>query len=345
MLRRLSPAPAGRRGQRARALRPTTSSRRPLALLGAVALALATIALPSAALADDLDQNLSSDEPIADDTRAIESGHVDIGPRYVDGEWTVMIHDDTARTDPSTPSVWRHAEKTVLRVVDAAEQRVPDDPAYEFLGAKAGSEVLIVPQTQNPQVVWVGWNTQDPEAMQRMDRGATFTLLGLDGPGTLVTYLQSGNFTEPTVLWDSRSTKKQQPVWVDVNTHTHANWVFSEPGVYLATFRVSADLIDGSTVDDVRTLRFAVGSATSVDAALAATPTITAANAPAVDDDATGDDASAAAETDGAARVAADTSSVLTVVGVIVGGGLLLIAVVVIVVARSSRAKRRAEQP
>ncbi|TPW77770.1 choice-of-anchor M domain-containing protein [Schumannella soli] len=323
--------------------------RRPLALLGGATLALATIAVPSAALADDLDQNLASDEPIAADTRTIESGHVDIGPRFVDGRWTVMIHDDTARTDPSTPSVWRHSEKTVLRVVDAAQQRVPDDPAYDFLGSKPGSAVLIVPQTQNPQVIWVGWNTQDPQAMQQMDRGATFTLLGVDGPGSLVTYLQSGNFTEPTVLWDSRSTKQQQPVWVDVNTHTHANWVFSEPGVYLATFRVSADLVDGSTVDDVRTLRFAVGSATSVDAALAAQPSITAANAPAVEggsgSSSSGSSASSRSQADAEARVAADTRSVVALVGVVVGGGILLIAVVVIAVARSSRAKRRAEQP
>jgi surface-anchored protein len=59
-------------------------------------------------------------------------------------------------------------------------------------------------------------------------------------------------------------------VWVDVNTHTHANWVFTEPGVYLLRLLVTADLVDGSSVSDTQLIRLAVGTATDPADAFAA---------------------------------------------------------------------------
>jgi hypothetical protein len=44
-------------------------------------------------------------------------------------------------------------------VLDQAQLSVPDDPAYAFVGADPGTTVGVVPQTQNPEVVWLGWNT------------------------------------------------------------------------------------------------------------------------------------------------------------------------------------------
>lgn len=194
----------------------------------------------------------------------LETGHVDIGPRYGDKRWTVQIHDDTA-----VPSVWRQASDTVLRVRDAAVERVPDDPAYAFLGRPAGSAVHVVPQTQNRDVVWIGWNTQDPDVMAAVPRGVTMNLLGVQGPGDVIVYLQSGNLGAPQVLW--RSTKPYpQPLWVETNTHTHANWVFPAPGVYLLAIEIVAELADGQKVAAREVLRFAVGDGTSVDEAFGA---------------------------------------------------------------------------
>jgi len=166
--------------------------------------------------------------------------------------------------------VWRQPDKTVLQVVDAAQLTVPDSDTYSFVGADPGSKVWVVPQTQSPDVVWAGWNTQEPTVMSKLDRGATFSVDGVQGPGVLTVSLQSGDFGAPQVLWDSRKTGSQQ-VFVDTNTHTHANWIFTKPGVYLVEMTAAATLIDGSTVTDTEYLRFAVGSATSTDDALAAT--------------------------------------------------------------------------
>lgn len=67
------------------------------------------------------------------------------------------------------------------------------------------------------------------------------------------------------MLWSSTKSEPQK-LWVEKNTHTHANWVFTAPGEYLLKVTASAELSDGSTVTDTRYLKFAVGDSASADA-------------------------------------------------------------------------------
>ncbi|HWL41752.1 MAG TPA: choice-of-anchor M domain-containing protein, partial [Ilumatobacter sp.] len=166
-----------------------------------LAAALVTAAAPATAAAqappttdpgDPLAQTIDADQQIATGPAELSSGHVDIGPRLAGDDWALMVHDDSV-----IPSVWRSLDDAVIQVTDDALQTVPDDPTYGFLGVDPGTEVHVVPQVQRPGVVWVGWNTQDPEVLARIDRGATLTLLGVQGPGALTMYLQAGNLTEP----------------------------------------------------------------------------------------------------------------------------------------------------
>lgn len=301
--------------------------RRVLALPGAL-LATTVLLAPATALAqppsDDLDQTIEADQPVATDRAVLDQGHVDLGPRYVDGEWTLMVHDDSA-----DPSVWRSLDRSVFQVSDKALLPVPEDPAYSFAG-EPGTRVYVVPQVQNPDVAWIGWNTQDPEVMATIDGGVTLTLIGVDGPGELFGYLQAGNFGAADVLWDSTKDDRQD-IWVDVNTHTHANWIFTEPGVYLVQVEIAADLVDGGTVSDTATLRFAIGDTTDAEPAFAATTAGTPNSAPA---DASGD-AGAAAE-DG---VGSGPSLAVLVIGAV---ALVLVVGLVVVVVRGRAAKRRA---
>ncbi|HWB35460.1 MAG TPA: choice-of-anchor M domain-containing protein [Rugosimonospora sp.] len=311
-------------------------------------LAPTTAAADEAAPDPNLQQTLAPDQPIAHGQHVIETGHVDMGPKYDGDAFHFLIHDDAHRADASATSVWRYPDETVLRVVDAAELTVPDDATYSFVGADPGATVWVVPQTQNPEVVWVGWNTQDPDVMATLDRGATFALTGAQGPGVMTVYLQSGDFGAPQVLWDSR-VSDPQPVWVDVNTHTHANWVFTAPGVYLVRMQVSADLIDGSSVSDSQLIRFAVGSATSTDEALATAwtgPADTGAPSASPTGAATageGDEAGGAPVASGGAPAQADGSGSLVtwLIVAIAVVAAAMIAGFTIVIVRGNRAKRR----
>ncbi|WP_372444004.1 choice-of-anchor M domain-containing protein [Micromonospora antibiotica] len=273
-----------------------------------------------------LRQTIAADQPLATGRAELAAGHVDLGPRYVDKQWTLLIHDGS-----QARPVWRDPDEVLLRVSDAALQTVPDDPAYAFLNVDAGKRVYVVPQTQNQSVVWLGWNTQDPRVMQTIDRGVTLTLLGVRGPGSLTTYLQSGNFAAPQPLWRSADATAQ-PFWAEVNTHTHANWVFTAPGVYLVAVQASAALINGETVSATRTLRFAVGDTTRADEAFAATADLptAAGQAPAGEQRATDD---------------GPTGPSTTLLLITLGGAAVLLAVgLVLLLLRGRGVKRRAEQ-
>lgn len=231
-----------------------------------------TAASAAPAPSDDpaLQQTVAADEEIGHGPTEITQGHVDMGPKMVDGQFSVLVRDDSV-----SPPVWRDPNEVVLRVSDAAKTTLPEGDRYSFLGATAGTEMYVVPQTQNQDVVWLGWNTQDPEITQLLDRGVTMTYRGHTGPGTFHLFLESGTFdVPPEVLWDSTAAASQE-FWVDVNTHTHANWVFSEPGIHLVDVTVKGKTVNGDEVSADTVLRFAVGTAVTTEEALAATSNAT----------------------------------------------------------------------
>lgn len=248
-------------------MRPCHTRLRPrrLAALLAAVLGSGTAGAAPTPPPDDpaLAQSVAPDEAAASGPAVIDVGHVDVGPRVVDGQWQVMARDDSGPAP-----VWRDPAQTVLHVTDAALMDAPTDPAYDFMGGRAGERWYVVPQTQNPDVVWLGWNTQDPGVTRTVQRGATMSIGPVSGPGRAWMFLQNGTFGKPLPLMDSQ-TGAPQDVWVDVNTHVHANWVFSAPGTYLARLTFSADTLDGRHVSATTVLRFAVGSATSTQDALA----------------------------------------------------------------------------
>lgn len=241
-------------------------------LLGALGLAAAgplALAGPAPARAETeppsdpkLQQTVSESEEIRHGEKVvIDAGHVDIGPRLVNDEWIVAARDDTA-----APPVWRSLDDVVLQVHDAGALDLPDDPAYSFTGADAGQKVWSVPQTEIPGVVWVGWNTQDPPVVQTATRGVTLRVHSIQGPGKMSLFLQPGNFEPPQVLVDPKVSQPQD-IFVEPNTHTHANWVFTAPGVYLVDLEVRAETPEGKTYSSSVTVRYSVGDQTDPEVA------------------------------------------------------------------------------
>lgn len=248
--------------------------------LASLVFAATLLATPCTAHADEdeelgsddpaLQQRVDSDEELATGQVSIDAGHVDLGPRYVDGEWTLLARDDTARLEGGKAK-WRQPEDVVFKVTDTAKLTLPEGDEYAFTGAEAGSQVWTVPQTEVTGVVWLGWNTQDPEVVQTVERGVTLRFLEaqhLDGDGKMTVFLQPGNFAPPQVLHDATAASE---AWVELNTHTHANWVFTEPGTYLVRIAVDAEGIDGTTRTDDAMLRFSVGDAADEAEAASAT--------------------------------------------------------------------------
>lgn len=291
----------------------------------------------------DLAQSVAAHEEWSNEASEISVGHVDLGPRLIDGQWRAGL-----RHDAESGAVWRDPNQTVLRVSDAAVMTAPDSADYPFLADVAGKPVYVVPQTQNPGVVWLGWNTQDPAVTATIDRGLTMRVGPVSGPGRAWLFLQSGTFGKPLLLADSGAAPGD--VWIDSGTHVHANWAFSAPGTYTATVTFLGTTTAGEAVSASTTLRFAVGDAASASEALAMA-------APAAADAAS---AGASASSSGAAPAAsgaADSASSSSASGVSSGGlpdwaflaiiavaaaSLLVIGALVVARSRRSRAEQAA---
>ncbi|MDU5164724.1 MAG: choice-of-anchor M domain-containing protein [Actinomyces sp.] len=289
----------------------------------------------------DLAQSVAAHEEWSNEASEISVGHVDLGPRLIDGQWRAGL-----RHDAETGAVWRDPNQTVLRVNDAAIMTAPDSADYPFLADVAGKPVYVVPQTQNPGVVWLGWNTQDPAVTATIDRGLTMRVGPVSGPGRAWLFLQSGTFGKPLLLADSGAAPGD--VWIDSGTHVHANWAFSAPGTYTATVTFLGTTTAGEAVSASTTLRFAVGDAASASEALAmAAP----AAADATSAGASASSSGAAPAASGAAAPASSSSASGAASGglpdwaflaIIAVAAVSLLVIGALVVARSRRS--RAEQ-
>lgn len=225
----------------------------------------------------ELVQTIEADEAYSAEPAIINSGHIDFGPVYHAGKMQVLLRDDSAARP-----IWRDPGQTVLTVPDTLQQQMPADTAYNFIKAALGSAVWILPQAQALNTVWAGWNSQHPGLIENISRGLTMRLLEVKGPGNLAIYLQDGNFAQPRQLFISG--EKQQEIWLELNTHTHANWVFTKPGAYYVTFEFAGTDTAGITQQAQATLLFAVSDETDPQTVLteyaqiaAATQTTTAA--------------------------------------------------------------------
>ena len=291
----------------------------------------------------DLAQSVAAHEEWSNEASEISVGHVDLGPRLIDGQWRAGL-----RHDAETGAVWRDPNQTVLRVNDAAIMTAPDSADYPFLADVAGKPVYVVPQTQNPGVVWLGWNTQDPAVTATIDRGLTMRVGPVSGPGRAWLFLQSGTFGKPLLLADSGAAPGD--VWIDSGTHVHANWAFSAPGTYTATVTFLGTTTAGEAVSASTTLRFAVGDAASVSEALAMA-------APAAADAASAGASASSSGSAPAASGAAPASSSSSASGAASGGlpdwaflaiiavaaaSLLVIGALVVARSRRSRAEQAA---
>ena len=292
----------------------------------------------------DLAQSVAAHEEWSNEASEISVGHVDLGPRLIDGQWRAGL-----RHDAESGAVWRDPNQTVLRVNDAAIMTAPDSADYPFLADVAGKPVYVVPQTQNPGVVWLGWNTQDPAVTATIDRGLTMRVGPVSGPGRAWLFLQSGTFGKPLLLADSGAAPGD--VWIDSGTHVHANWAFSAPGTYTATVTFLGTTTAGEAVSASTTLRFAVGDAASASEALAmAAP----AAADAASAGASASSSGAAPAASGAADPASSSSSApgaasgglpdwafLAIIAV-AAASLLVIGALVVARSRRSRAEQAA---
>ena len=65
-----------------------------------------------------LTQTLSAEQPVASGRTEISAGHVDMGPRFNNGKFELMLHDDHGETP-----VWRSLDEVIYRGSDRRSLR------------------------------------------------------------------------------------------------------------------------------------------------------------------------------------------------------------------------------
>ena len=204
----------------------------------------------------DLEQKIGADQKVVTGEAVLSRGHVDIGPRFVDGQWTLLV----ARRRAAEPRA-RLAGPRPDRVPGARRRAVCRCPTTRPTRSSALRPAPTSTSSRRPRttdVVWVGWNTQDPEVMETIDRGVTLTLDRRPGAGPahgLPPVRQLRRARGPVGLG------RHAAADVGRRQHAHARQL----GVHRAgrlprrRSRIEADLVDGRHVTDTRELRFAVG--------------------------------------------------------------------------------------
>lgn len=193
----------------------------------------------------------SVDATLAGERLVIADGHVDMGPRIVNGTWRVQLRDDS-----SSPPTWRELDDIVLHGKEASKITVPAGDRFAFLG-KTGDPVWVLPQVQRAGIVWPGWNSQDPSVVDGITGSITWTVRSVDGPGAFTLFLNDA-FGAPSLIFDGTKAYPQTTT-VEPNTHVHGNWAFTKPGIYRLQMEMRATGRTGAALTDSRTLVIAVG--------------------------------------------------------------------------------------
>ncbi|PJJ72996.1 putative ABC transporter-associated repeat protein [Diaminobutyricimonas aerilata] len=183
----------------------------------------------------------------------LSAGHIDYASRIVDGGLRSLIGDDTSGT-----KVYRDPEGVILWLKPDARLTLPG--GYGAVGP-AGSTVWQVPQSQNPALIWLGWNTESLNSGNA--RGTvSWSLDRVQGPGSVKVYLTGAFGGVQTMVFDGGGRYE-----IPLGVHAHANWAFSTEGVYRLTMTQAVTLSDGRRTSDTSTVTVAVGAVDPASAA------------------------------------------------------------------------------
>lgn len=205
----------------------TRMNYRPLALTAATALALSSPTIILAAPPATAAEQASDTSCDADSLHAFSRGHQDLALVGGSGDLSFIARDDESGKDYASGEFY----------VEVGNNAAFD----ESTGSDIPSSGWQIPQTQDPNIPWLGFNTSYLDEATAVDATLSLTLHSGPEGGRMVGF-QNSVGADPTVLFDSED---PDITWdYPDHFHSHTGIIFSEPGAYAATFTFT--LNDGS---------------------------------------------------------------------------------------------------
>lgn len=210
--------------------------------LGAVfALVLALVSLAVTPL------YAAGSEKTPDGRLLITKGHVDAF--NVSGNASGVTLD--LKEDVTGSQVRHKPENVILGVVDGAwTEQTKNVPSL-------GSAGYYLPMTQNPSIVWPGWDSLGAQPLQKV----TYKLASITGPGDVFMWTSGpfGGGVEPRQENGSLKVTNGS-TWVqDYAAHEHISWLFTKPGTYTMTLSATVDFEGTSKTTNSATYTWAIG--------------------------------------------------------------------------------------
>jgi surface-anchored protein len=168
-------------------------------------------------------------------------GHTDVGVVYEDGGWNLHIGQHEA-----IPPMEYAPNEAILGVDTVGpHSTVPANPQFSFLGT-AGSSVWVLPQVQDPALLFLGFGTEELVSGVFVNGEVTLSLQGVKAPGQFSVF-ENDMFGNPNVIMNSGDgITGADSLALPAGGHQHVNWAFSTPGTYEVDFEASGTLLDGN---------------------------------------------------------------------------------------------------
>jgi surface-anchored protein len=179
--------------------------------------------------------------------------HVDLAFDYVGGAWEVSSELGTG--------IDYRPDQTLHYVHPGAQVNRPAGSQWDFIGVAAGQPIYLLPQNQNPNLLYLGaaseetapgtfaaYSETDPRVPGVALPWVTARVTAVRGPGHFSVW-QTDQFGQPTV-WVSSAQNGIDSTDKLINLeggHAHYNWAFTAPGVYEIDFQASGYLGPGQT--------------------------------------------------------------------------------------------------
>jgi surface-anchored protein len=169
--------------------------------------------------------------------------HVDLGIAYEDDAWDLHVHNETDDIEYAPNEV-------LLGIGPAARMARPAGSAFDFIGVGAGENFWLLPEANNPDVLFLGIGSEEIEsgvfdtiaAPDARVSGAgewlTLSLHSVLGPGDFSIWSE-GDLGPIVFMATSDGIGMDDKVFVVAGGHSHFNFGFTAPGIYEVTVSAS----------------------------------------------------------------------------------------------------------